>query len=462
MTRLKITKSGINGEGIGFFKRKPVFVDGCYKNEVVDCILIDEGNHYRGKLIKILEYSKERVKPKCPLQKICGGCNLMAVNYDEQLRIKKELLEGALDKYFTHFDIADVIPSEKIFHYRNKCNLPFFEHDGKLINALYRQGSNHPILMDECIIHEERLEEIRKQILKVLNKHKLKAYDHKEKKGLRQLVIRGFKDEYQVVLISGNDRFDQKLIDDLSTIKGVTSLYQGINTVKNPVHLLNGKLKRLSGPKKIIFRSGDYKLSLSPEAFFQLNEYQAERIYNDVNELIDHKVDTIVEAYSGIGAISLYLHDKGNEIIGIELEEKAVKDANENAKLNDIHNVSFLAEDASKALRRIVKSKKIDVLVVDPPRSGLDDEILTTIMKTKINKIIYVSCNPATLARNLDVLSDKYKVEEIKAYDMFPNTPHVETVVLMGKTVTRSKSHVDLGLDVEDYYKIKDAEKEQE
>ena len=433
MTRIKITKSGINGEGIGFYKRKPVFVDNCFKDEVVDCKLIDEGNHYRGKLLRILEYSKERVKPECGLQKICGGCSLMAVNYDEQLRIKKELLEGALDKYFTHYEADDVIPSEKVLHYRNKCNLPIFENDGKLINALYRQGSNHPILLDECIIHEEGLEKIRKQILKVLNKHKLKAYDHKEKKGLRQLLIRGFKDEYQLVLISGNDRFEDKLIEDLSEIKGVTSIFQGINTVKNPVHLLNGRLKHLYGPKKIRFRSGDYILSLSPEAFFQLNEYQAYRIYSDVNELIDKKVNTIVEAYSGIGAISLYLHDKADEIIGIELEEKAVKDANENAKLNDIHNIRFIAEDASRALRKIVKQKKIDVLVVDPPRSGLDDEILTTILKTKIDRIIYISCNPATLARNLDVLSGKYKVEMIKVYDMFPNTAHVETVVLMSR-----------------------------
>ena len=433
MIRLNITKTGINGEGIGFYKHKPVFVDGCFKDEVVSCELIDEGRHYRGRLIKILKYSKKRVRPLCPLQKLCGACNLMSVNYAEQLRIKKELLEGALEKYFMRIDVPDVVASEKIIQYRNKCNLPVFENHGKLINAMYRQGSNHPIFFDECAIHAEKVEQIRKKVLKVLNYHKLKAYEHKEKKGLRQLVIRGFGEQYQLVLISGNDKFDKKLIEDLLNIEGVVSVYQGINTVKNPVHLLNEKIRCIGGRKKITFKSGEYKLSLSPDAFFQLNESQAERIYTDVSKLIDQKVSTIVEAYSGIGAISLYLHDKAEEVIGIELIESAVRDGKENADLNNIENISFICDDASKALRKIAKHKPIDVLVVDPPRSGLDDEILTTILKTGIRKIIYISCNPATLAKNLEVLSEKYEVRSIQPYDMFPQTAHVETVVLLSK-----------------------------
>lgn len=433
MIRLNITKTGINGEGIGFYQRKPVFVDGCFKDEVVSCELIDEGRHYRGRLIKVLKFSKERVRPLCPLHKICGACNLMAVNYKEQLRIKKELLEGALDKYYRHIDVPDVVASDKIICYRNKCNLPVFENHGKLINAMYRQGSNHPIFFDECAIHAEKVEQIRKKVLKVLNYHKLKAYEHKEKKGLRQLVIRGFGEQYQLVLISGNDKFDKKLIEDLLDIEGVVSVYQGINTVKNPVHLLNEKIRCIGGRKKITFKSGEYKLSLSPDAFFQLNESQAERIYTDVSKLIDQKVSTIVEAYSGIGAISLYLHDKAEEVIGIELIESAVRDGKENADLNNIENISFICDDASKALRKIAKHKQIDVLVVDPPRSGLDDEILTTILKTGIRKIIYISCNPATLAKNLEVLSEKYEVRSIQPYDMFPQTAHVETVVLLSR-----------------------------
>lgn len=433
MIRLNITKTGINGEGIGFYQRKPVFVDGCFKDEVVSCELIDEGRHYRGRLIKVLKFSKERVRPLCPLHKICGACNLMAVNYKEQLRIKKELLEGALDKYYRHIDVPDVVASDKIICYRNKCNLPVFENHGKLINAMYRQGSNHPIFFDECAIHAEKVEQIRKKVLKVLNYHKLKAYEHKEKKGLRQLVIRGFGEQYQLVLISGNDKFDKKLIEDLLNIEGVVSVYQGINTVKNPVHLLNEKIRCIGGRKKITFKSGEYKLSLSPDAFFQLNESQAERIYTDVSKLTDQKVSTIVEAYSGIGAISLYLHDKAEEVIGIELIESAVRDGKENADLNNIENISFICDDASKALRKIAKHKQIDVLVVDPPRSGLDDEILTTILKTGIRKIIYISCNPATLAKNLEVLSEKYEVRSIQPYDMFPQTAHVETVVLLSR-----------------------------
>ena len=380
----------------------------------------------------------------------------MSVNYAEQLRIKKELLEGALEKYFMHIDVPDVVASEKIIQYRNKCNLPVFENHGKLINAMYRQGSNHPIFFDECAIHAEKVEQIRKKVLKILNYHKLKAYEHKEKKGLRQLVIRGFGEQYQLVLISGNDKFDKKLIEDLLNIEGVVSVYQGINTVKNPVHLLNEKIRCIGGKKKITFKSGEYKLSLSPDAFFQLNESQAERIYTDVSKLIDQKVSTIVEAYSGIGAISLYLHDKAEEVIGIELIESAVRDGKENADLNNIENISFICDDASKALRKIAKHKPIDVLVVDPPRSGLDDEILTTILKTGTRKIIYISCNPATLAKNLEVLSEKYEVRSIQPYDMFPQTAHVETVVLLSKVEkTTKKIHVDFSLDSCRHHQVK-------
>ena len=457
MIRLNITKTGINGEGIGFYKRKPVFVDGCFKDEVVSCELIDEGRHYRGRLIKVLKFSKERVRTLCPLQKLCGACNLMAVNYKEQLRIKKELLEGALDKYYRHIDVPDVVASDKIICYRNKCNLPFFESQGKLVNALYHQGSNHPIFFDECVIHEEKVEQIRKKVLQILNDHQLKVYDHKIRKGLRQLVIRGFADQYQLVLISGNDRFDKKLIEDLLNIQDVVSVYQGINTVKNPLHLMNEKIRCIGGKKKITFSLGTYKLSLSPDAFFQLNENQADRIYTDVSRMIDSKVDTIVEAYSGIGAISLYLHGKAKEVIGIELIESAVKDAKENVLLNGIENISFVCDDASKALRKIAKHKPIDVLVVDPPRSGLDDEILTTILKTGIRKIIYISCNPATLAKNLEVLSEKYEVRSIQPYDMFPQTAHVETVVLLSKVEKSTKKiHVDFSLEGMDLSGLKE------
>lgn len=426
--KLQIVKAGINGEGIGFYKRKPVFVEGCFPGETIDCDIIDEGRHCRGKLKKIIQKSPYRISSPCPHAFKCGGCTLIDLEYEEQLRIKKQLLEGALYKYAEYEEeINDIVPSPKQFSYRNKCNLPVIEHNGKLVNALYKQGSNHPAVIDECIVHDEKVEKIRKQILNVLNHHHLKAYYHKEKSGIRQLVIRGFEDEYQAVIISGNDDLGN-MIDDLKKIRDLTSVYQGINIHKNPVNMMPEHLKLLYGKKKIEMKTGDYRLCLSPQAFFQLNHDQASRIYRDVSEMIDERKKLIVEAYCGIGAISLYLHDKAQRLIGIEIIERAVKDAKDNARINRYDHMEFICDDASKALRKITKNEKIDVLVVDPPRTGLDDELLTTLLKTKIDQIIYISCNPSTLGKDLSILQKKYHIASIQGYDMFPNTPHVETV----------------------------------
>ncbi|MBQ1288039.1 MAG: 23S rRNA (uracil(1939)-C(5))-methyltransferase RlmD [Erysipelotrichaceae bacterium] len=427
--RLEIVKTGINGEGIGFFKRKPVFVEGCFEGELVDADLKDEGNHYTGTLRHIVRKSDRRVVPKCRHCFKCGACALMELDHRKQLDIKKELLQGALYKYAKiDEELDDIVPSKKIFGYRNKLNLPVIEHEGRLYNAIYKKGSNHPCLIEDCPIHEEGLEKMRKQILDVLNRHHLKAYERHEKKGIRQLIVRGFGKSYQAVLVTGSDVLQEDLVKDLKKIKHLDSLFQGINTVRDPVRLMPDKLRCLFGRQKIEMKAGDYKLLLSPQAFFQLNLKQAERIYGDAAAMIQGKKKLIIEAYCGIGAISMYLHDKAEKIIGIELIEKAVRDAQDNAKLNGFDNLEFRADDAAKEVRRILAKEKADVLIVDPPRTGLDDELIVTLLKSKIDQIIYISCNPATLGKDLDLLKQKYQIARIQGYDMFPNTPHVETV----------------------------------
>ena len=430
--KIEIVKAGINGEGIGFHSRKPVFIDGCFPGETVECELQDEGRHWRGRLIKILKKSPQRIKSPCIHSRSCDACPLMALDYKEQLRIKKQLLEGALYKYCAYDEpIDEIIGSQNIYQYRNKCNLPVFEKDGKLVNALYRQDSNHPSIIRNCLIHEEKTEEIRLAILEVLNRHHLKAYDRHEKTGIRQLIVRAFENSGQAVLVTGKDTIGKEVIDDLKKIEGLRSLFQGINTKRNPVSLMPEKLRPLFGPEKIEMKVGPYRLKLSPQAFFQLNRFQAERIYRDVRELIKDRKKLIVEAYCGIGAISLYLHDKAERITGIEVIEKAVADAEENARLNHIENVRFVCGDASEQVRRILKKEKADLLVVDPPRTGLDEELITTIQKAKIKEVIYISCNPATLGKDLQMLKEKYEITSIRGYDMFPNTSHVECACLL-------------------------------
>ena len=428
--KLEIVKAGINGEGIAFFKRKPVFIEGCFPDEVVDADLIDEGRHYKGRLKAVLKKSPERIKPVCSYADKCGACALMGLKYDGQLAIKMQLLENALYKYAEYEGkIEGIVRSDDVYGYRNKCNLPIIDYNGKLVNALYKQGSNHPCLITTCFIHEESVEEIRRKILDVLNRYKLQAYDRREKKGMRQLIVRAFDKGAQAVLVTGNDTLKENVIADLKKIKGLKSLFQGINTVRDPIRMMPEKLRPLFGKEEIEVKSLNYELELSPQAFFQLNHKQAEQIYKDAAALIKEKQKLIIEGYCGIGTISLAMHDKAEKIIGIEIIEKAIKDAKDNAKINKVENVEFRCGDAAKEIRKIVEKEKADVIVVDPPRTGLDDELLKTLLKSKAKQIIYISCNPSTLGKDLYILKKEYEIHLVRGYDMFPNTPLVETLV---------------------------------
>ena len=428
--KLEIVKAGINGEGIAFFKRKPVFIEGCFPDEVVDADLIDEGRHYKGRLKAILKKSPDRIRSVCSYADKCGACALMGLKYDGQLAIKMQLLENALYKYAEYEGkIEGIVKSDDVYGYRNKCNLPIISYNGKLVNALYKQGSNHPCLITTCFIHEESVEEIRRKILDVLNRYKLQAYDRREKKGMRQLIVRAFDKGAQAVLVTGNDTLKENVIADLKKIKGLKSLFQGINTVRDPIRMMPEKLRPLFGKEKIEVKSLNYELELSPQAFFQLNHKQAEQIYKDAAALIKEKQKLIIEGYCGIGTISLAMHDKAEKIIGIEIIEKAIKDAKDNAKKNKVENVEFRCGDAAKEIRKIVEKEKADVIVVDPPRTGLDDELLKTMLKSKAKQIIYISCNPSTLGKDLYILKKEYEIHLVRGYDMFPNTPLVETLV---------------------------------
>ena len=428
--KLEIVKAGINGEGIAFFKRKPVFIEGCFPDEVVDADLIDEGRHYKGRLKAILKKSPDRIRPVCSYADKCGACALMGLKYDGQLAIKMQLLENALYKYAEYEGkIEGIVKSDDVYGYRNKCNLPIIDYNGKLVNALYKQGSNHPCLITTCFIHEESVEEIRRKILDVLNRYKLQAYDRREKKGMRQLIVRAFDKGAQAVLVTGNDTLKENVIADLKKIKGLKSLFQGINTVRDPIRMMPEKLRPLFGKEKIEVKSLNYELELSLQAFFQLNHKQAEQIYKDAAALIKEKQKLVIEGYCGIGTISLAMHDKAEKIIGIEIIEKAIKDAKDNAKKNKVENVEFRCGDAAKEIRKIVEKEKADVIVVDPPRTGLDDELLKTLLKSKAKQIIYISCNPSTLGKDLYILKKEYEIHLVRGYDMFPNTPLVETLV---------------------------------
>lgn len=449
--RVTIKKMGINGEGIGYIDRLPVFVPGALLNEEAEIKVIERTQRYaRAKVEKIIKRSDKRVRPACGIQHRCGACPYMVCADEEQLRFKRDNLRQSLIKY-AQIDpklISEVRPSPAKLHYRNQFKLPLSMQEGELVNGMYMPNSNIFVPMETCLIHEEGLEALRKAILAVLNRHGIRAYDWHQKRGLRHLVVRGFEGRYQCTLVTGEEQLPQELIDDLLQLEGLVSLWQSIQTAKKTPDIFGPKMILLGGQRSLTMHLHGLRIPISPRSFFQLNTAQAANLYACIDAMVEPGCKRIVEAYSGIGGISMYLKDKAEEVIGIEIIKDAVLDARKAAERNGIHNVEFICADAADKLTYLSKKKNIDVLVVDPPRSGLDDLMLETMLRSRITKIIYVSCNPSTLAKNLAVLSERYEVRQIVPFDMFPHTANLETVVLLSKgEIDSKKVRVEFSLE---------------
>lgn len=428
---IDIKRIGINGEGIGYFKKIPVFVAGSLVGESVEVNITENNKNYKvGKLLQVINKSEDRINPICNNYKRCGGCSLMHTTYENQLEIKKSLLSEALNKYAGLDLDIEIEESDKQLNYRNCLKLPFIYSFGKLSLGIYEEETNFVCPIKSCLVHSELLERLKDEVLDVLNKANLQAYDHKTKKGLRTLVLREIGNRAHMCLVTGDDKLPKRVVDELSGIKEIVSIYQCINVIKSN-NIFSNKMIHLSGGKHLSFKIDDLKFNLSIRSFYQLNSNQAKRMYRYVSSLIKDNQDLIVEAYSGIGVMSLLNKDKAKNIVGIEYVEDAVVNGNVNANINHIDNVKFICGDAGEVLNKEFKNKTIDTLIVDPPRSGLDERMIDAIVSNRIKTIIYVSCNPATLAKNINDLSRRYRLESIKAFDMFPQTPHCESVSLL-------------------------------
>ena len=427
---MRIKKTGINGEGIGYLNRKPVFVSGALQDELCEVELIQEKERYSiGKLVKVIEPSVHRIEPLCPHFEKCGGCSLGMMDETWQLKIKQDLLKEALWKY-AHIEetkVQRLIRSPYRTAYRNQCKMPLKNVNGKIAAGLYAEGSNQFVAIEHCAIHDKRLEETRKQVLEVLNQHHIAA-EERRKPGLKTLVLRRIGNKSQCVLVSGNVRIPKECVQDLLKIPTLNSLMQNIQDDRKSHELFGKQWIHLGGYENMVVDVCGKKLKLSPASFFQLNTFQAENMVKLVASLIE-PCATFVEAYCGVGLMSLAASDKFEKGIGIEVVKEAIVNAKENARINRLSHLEFICGDAAKQLKLIAQKESIDALLVDPPRSGLSDEMMETILKCAPSQIVYVSCNPATLAKNLNVLMSMYEVKQIQPLDMFPQTPHVETVV---------------------------------
>lgn len=437
--KLEIKKMGINGEGIAYDHKKPVFIPGCFPGEVVEVDQIQKhGSYGKAEVSYITQKADFRRKSPAPTEEKLGH-PFYAIDYAKQGEFKLDLLKEALWKY-AHVKSQwirkiNLAPNE--FSYRNQCKLPIQDRNGELVCGLFKPNSNHFQVVHNFLSHDPQLEKIRKKVLFILNQNHYPAYDAQKKKGLRYLILRSIEGKTQVTLVTGTESLDSTLIQKLQSIEGLTSLYQSQNAQKQGTNFFGKKTKLLFGEDGLTIPFSSIQLHLSPEAFFQLNTKQAKSLYEYAISKVD-PCETLVEAYCGIGAMSLLASSKANHVIGIELNPQAIEDAKKNATLNQIENVEFQCKDACDGLYQIAKKQSIDCLLVDPPRSGLDDAMLEAMLKIPMERIIYISCNPATLAKNLFVLKQVYEVTTIQAFDLFPQTPHVESVVLL--TRKRRKS----------------------
>lgn len=441
----------INSEGMGVGKNDgfTFFIDGCTIGDKVRMKIGEiKKNFAIGKTIEIVEKSPYRAESKCDYFPLCDGCQLHNLNYKKQLELKRDMVKNNLERIGKIFNVKinETIGMDNPYRYRNKAN---FKVDKSGEVGYFKRGTNSLVPIDRCIIQNPVTD-------KIIDTFK-KCFKENGNKNIKDIIIRTTKDgKSMVIAVTKNDRgipilpYFHKCVehDTLSchpetdsisfTHEGfpnIISTYQNINPKNTPVVLGNKNIK-LYGEDKIIDSIGEYKFYISPKSFFQVNSIQTEVLYNKVVEYINLQGNEVVaDLYCGIGTIAIYISKYAKKVYGVEVVKDAVEDAKENLKLNSVENVEFICGKSEDILPELNNQGiKIDAIVVDPPRKGLDKTLIDSIVKANPKKIVYVSCNPPTLARDLGYLVEKgYVVEEVQPVDMFPWTMHVECVVLIQK-----------------------------
>jgi 23S rRNA (uracil1939-C5)-methyltransferase len=429
---------GHSGEGVGHYHGYTIFVDGALPHEKVRVVVTDARKTYGfAKLIEILVQSPDRVKPPCPLFGKCGGCQIMHLSYAKQLSIKKQKVADALQRIgkIDPSIVQDCEPSPQSLHYRNKIQLPVKE--GPVL-GLYAKGSHQFIQVDHCLIHCTLGEEVFFQIKNIIKTSKIIPFDPKTGEGeLRHILIRSavYTNQVLVVLVTNQKtNVNLKLLADeiMTKISSVKGVIHNIHKEKDNV-ILGDIFETLAGISHIQERICDLTFSISAASFFQVNPAQAENLYLKALAFAEVKpTDTVLDAYCGVGTLSLIFAKNAKKVIGVECVKAAIIDAKANALTNKIENTHFVCESSEKFIQQSLPP--IDILLLNPPRKGCDISFLQGIGKLLPQKIIYISCDPATLARDLNIIqSYGYEAKIAKPFDMFPQTSHVESVVLINK-----------------------------
>ena len=457
---LEIVDCGTDGEGIGKADGFTVFVkDAVIGDTVTAKIMKAKKNYGYGRLMEILKTSPYRVDPICPSARQCGGCQLQAVSYEEQKAFKEKKLRGHLERIggFKELPMEPLIGMDEPYHYRNKAQFPVGRNkEGRIVTGFYA-GRTHAIIENrDCALGIPQNKEVLDRVIAHMEKYNIAPYDEMTGKGLvRHIFVRYgfFTGELMVCLIiNGQDLPHQKeLVEKLDEIPGMTSISLNINKKRNNV-ILGDKVKTIWGKEYITDKIGDISYEISPLSFFQVNPHQTWKLYSKALEYADlHGEETVWDLYCGIGTISLFLAQKAKFVRGVEIVPAAIEDARRNAHLNEIDNVEFFVGKAEEVLPREYEKNGVyaDVIVVDPPRKGCDEMLLKTILKMQPKRVVYVSCDSATLARDLRFLCDNgYELKKVCGVDQFPQTVHVETVCLLSKL--KSKEHIEIEVKMDE------------
>ncbi|WP_050606494.1 23S rRNA (uracil(1939)-C(5))-methyltransferase RlmD [Clostridium niameyense] len=443
---LEITSVGFGGEGIGKIDDFTIFVPYALKGERVTIKIVKVNKRFAfGKVIKRIVSSEERVEEVCPIYKKCGGCQIQHYSYNAQLKLKKQRVIDVLERIgkidTSKIEINDTIGMINPYRYRNKIQMPVREEKGKLKIGFYKERSHEVVDVDKCFIQDKVADEVINITKNWMEKYNISAYNEEKNKGLvRHIMVRkAFKtNEIMVVLVTSchdlphKDEYIRDVLDKLTNVK---SIIQNINSSNTNV-ILGKKCITLWGKDTITDYIDKFKFNISPLSFFQVNPIQTEILYKKALEFAELTgEETVFDAYCGTGTISLFLSQKAKKVCGVEIIEEAIEDAKKNAIQNNINNTEFFVGKSEEIIPDLIKEGIIpDIVVVDPPRKGCEKNLLEAIAAVNPKRIVYVSCDPATLARDLAILEGmNYRVSEVQPVDMFPQTAHVETVVKMSR-----------------------------
>lgn len=442
---LKIEDMGVDGAGIGKADGMTFFVKDAVIGDVVRAKVMKLKKTYGyARLMELLEASPDRVEPKCPYYRQCGGCQIQALSYEKQLEFKERKVRNNLERIggFSEIPMEPIVGMEESYHYRNKAQFPVgTDKDGHIVTGFYA-GRTHTIIPNrDCALGLPVNREILDLVIDFMEKYHVSAYDEKTGKGLvRHVLIRcGFTSKEKMVCLIINGKslpHSEKLVEALREIDGMTSISINCNTGRTNV-ILGRKTIVLWGQEYITDQIGEISYEISPVSFYQVNPVQTEKLYGLALEYADlHGEETVWDLYCGIGTISLFLAQKAKQVYGVEIIPQAIENAKRNAGKNGIENAEFFVGKSEEVLPEFYEKEAAagrkahaDVIVVDPPRKGCDEKLLETIVKMAPDRVVYVSCDSATLARDLKILCENgYELKRARAVDQFCHTVHVEAV----------------------------------